>query len=100
MSFSLDILPDAIVDITEAAHWYERQRSGLGTEFAGAVNAAIDSLSQKALTFRVRYRRKGVRWLYPLRFPYRICCYVEAQTVHVFAVIHAARHDRQWARRL
>jgi plasmid stabilization system protein ParE len=100
MRFSLDILPDAIADITEAAHRYERQCSGLGTEFAEEVNAAIDSLSLKALIFRVRYRRKGVRWLYPLRFPYRICYYVEAQTVHVFAVIRAARHDRQWTRRL
>jgi plasmid stabilization system protein ParE len=100
MSFSLDVLPDAIADITEAAHWYERQRNGLGTEFAEEVNTAIDSLSQKALLFRVRFRRKGVRWLYPLRFPYRICYYVEAQTVHVLAVIHAARHDRQWTKRL
>ena len=100
MSSSLDILPDAIAAITEAAHWYERQRNGLGIEFAEEVNAAIDTLSQKALIFRVRFRRKGVRWLYPLRFPYRICYYVEAQTVHVFAVIHAARHDRQWTRRL
>jgi len=25
---------------------------------------------------------------------------VEAQTVHVLAVIHAARHDRQWTKRL
>jgi plasmid stabilization system protein ParE len=84
----------------DSAHWYERQLNGLGTEFAEEVNAAFDSLGQKALIFRVRYQRKGVRWLYPLRFPYRICYYVEAQTVHVLAVIHAARHDRQWTKRL
>jgi plasmid stabilization system protein ParE len=100
MRFSLDILPDAIADITEAARRYERQGKGPGTGFAAEVNAASDSLSQRALIFRVRFRREGVRWLYPLRFPYRICSYVEAQTVHVFAVIHAARHDRQWTERL
>jgi plasmid stabilization system protein ParE len=63
------------------------------------VNGTIDSLTEQALLFRVRYRRKNVRWAFPRRFPYRICYYVEAQTVHVFAVVHAARHDREWRRR-
>ena len=100
MRFILDILPGAIADIAEAAQWYEGQREGLGTEFALEVNSTIDTLAEQALLFRVRYRRKKVRWIFPRRFPYRVCYYVEAQTVHVFAVVHAARHDREWRRRL
>jgi toxin ParE1/3/4 len=99
MRFLLDVLPAAIADIVEAARWYGDQREGLGHGFTLEVNRTIDSLTEQALLFRVRYRRKNVRWAFPRRFPYRICYYVEAQTVHVFAVVHAARHDREWRRR-
>jgi len=100
MKFALDILPGATADITAAARWYENQRGGLGTKFALEVSATIESLAEQALLFRVRYRRKSARWTFPRHFPYRICYYVEAETVHVFAVIHASRHDREWKRRL
>jgi toxin ParE1/3/4 len=100
MRFVLDVLPAAIADIVESARWYADQREGLDAEFALEVNGTIDSLAEQALFFRVRYRRKNVRWTFPRRFPYRICYYVEAQTVHVFAVVHAARHDREWKRSL
>jgi plasmid stabilization system protein ParE len=100
MRFNLDILPDALTDIIAAAAWYEQQREGLGKEFAYEVNRAIDSLSDNALAFRIRYRRRDVRWAYPRRFPYRVCYYIQEQTVHIFAVVHAARHDREWRKRL
>ncbi len=100
MRLALDILPDAVTDIAAAARWYEDQRERLGTEFALEVSRTIDALAERALLFRVRYRRKNVRWAFPRRFPYRICYYVEAHAVHVFAVVHAARQEREWKRRL
>ena len=72
----------------------------MGDDFATAVSRSIDELAKRALAFRIRYRRKNVRWTHPRRFPYRICYYIEGQTVHVFAVLHAARHDREWRRRV
>jgi len=36
------------------------------------VNKTIDALAQQALLFRIRYRRRNVRWTYPRRFPDRI----------------------------
>ena len=50
--------------------------------------------------FRVRYRRKLVRWTYPPRFPYRIVFGVFGDEVVIYAVIHACRHDRNWKRRI
>jgi len=100
MRFTLDILPEALTDIFAAAAWYEQQREGLGAEFALAVNKEIDALKDQALAFRVRYRRRNTRWTYPHRFPYRICYYIEDQCVHIFAVVHAARRDREWRKRL
>jgi len=100
MRFVLDILPEALSDISAAARWYEDQQTDLGCEFAAEVSRRIDELAGQALLFRIRYRRKSVRWTYPRRFPYRICYYVDGRTVHVFAVLHAARHDREWRHRV
>ena len=100
MRFELEILPAAVADIAEAARWYAEQREGLGDEFALEISRTIDSLAAQALLFRVRYSRQKVRWAYPGRFPYRICYYVDKQTVRVFAVLHASRHDRQWKKRI
>ena len=100
MRYVVDILPIALSDIIEAAQWYEGQREGLGADFAVEVDRAIDWLAEQALAPRIRYRRKSVRWIHPRRFPYRICYYVEGQNVHVFAVVHDARHDRVWRSRL
>ena len=100
MRFSLDILPDALDDIRAAIRWYEDQQAGLGTQFSEEVSRRIDELAEQALLYGIRYRRKSARWTYPRRFPYRICYYVDGRTVRVFAVLHAARHDSEWRRRV
>jgi plasmid stabilization system protein ParE len=80
--------------------WYEQQETGLGREFLRAARDMIDSLSANPLIYQVRSRRKQVRWAYPHRFLYRIIFRVIGDTVVVYAVVHGARHDRYWKRRL
>ena len=100
MKLALNILPDVLSDISSAALWYEKQKEGLGLEFVSDVNDTIERLAVTAFFFRIRYKRKNVRWTYPRRFPYRICFYIEQDSVHVFAIIHAARHNREWEKRI
>ena len=59
MRYIVDILPAALSDIIEAAQWYEDEREGLGADFAAEVDKAIDWLAERALTPRIRYRRKS-----------------------------------------
>lgn len=49
MSYRLEIRPEALVDIAEAAAWYEKRESGLGERFAREVVLAIDSLPPNPL---------------------------------------------------
>jgi toxin ParE1/3/4 len=100
VSAQLDIREDALADIEAAAGWYEEQQRGLGADFARAVRQAINSLPENPLGYRLRDRRRRVRWLLPHRFPYRICYRVQGERITVLAVIHAARHDRHWKRRV
>jgi toxin ParE1/3/4 len=100
VSHRLEIRPQALADIADAAAWYEERQPGLGERFTREVVAAIDVLLPNPLIYRLRNWRLGVRWCFPRSFPYRIVyCFAE-DVVTVVAVIHAARHDRHWQERL
>jgi len=100
VSYQLDIRPDALADIEAAGVWYEEQQPGLGADFSRTLRQAINTLAAKPLIYRIRERRRGVRWFLPPRFPYRIVYRVKGERITVLAVIHAARHDREWKCRL
>jgi len=100
VSYRLDIRPEALADIAEAASWYEEWQAGLGERFTREVIAAIDGLSPNPLLYRLRHRRLQARWCFPASFPYRIVFRVSDEMITVVALIHAARHDRRWKERL
>ena len=95
----LEIRPQALADMSEAAKWYQEHQSGLGERFAREVITAIEALSSDPLIHRLRNRRLGARWSYPKNFPYRIVYNVVDDLITVVAVTHAARHDRAWKER-
>ena len=100
MSFRLEFRPQVSGDVVAAAAWYEEQEPGLGAEFAFAVQKRLNELLQNPLLPRLRDQLRGVRWVYPRRFPYRIIYRVSGQTVLVIAVVPAARHERHWKKRM
>ena len=100
MKYRLVVRPEADTDVLEAEAWYEQQRAGLGREFLKAVREAMARLPCNPLLYRVRHRRKQVRWAYARRFPFRIVFGVIGDAVVIYAVLHAARHERHWRRRV
>ena len=99
MTYRLEVRPDAVADIEQAADWYDRRESGLGIEFARGVLQAIDSLAKNPLLYRIRHQRKNVRWKLLDRFPYRIVFRITDDLITVIAVLHSARHERHWQAR-
>jgi toxin ParE1/3/4 len=100
VGYSVHIRPAALADIEQAARWYDGEQPGLGTDFAQTVRCAIDDLPSNPLMYRLRNRRRNVRWLFPPRFPYRIVYQMRGERITVVAVVHAARRDRHWKQRL
>lgn len=100
MSYRLVVRPKVDDDLWEAEAWYEQQQVGLGQRFLRVVRETIASLPDNPFIYPVRDQRSQVRWAYPHRFPYLIIFRVIRDTVVVYAVVHATRHDRHWKRRL
>lgn len=102
MNWIVEFRPDVEQDMAEAAAWYEARQAGLGREFVEEVIQVWRALGENPLLNCRRHPTKNIRWRYPERFPYRVIYEVlEAERmVVVAAVLHAARHDRHWQRRV
>ena len=91
-------IPAAAADLREARAWYEDQRPGLGEQFALAVVATVEAITENPLRFPVVHRerrRAGVR-----RFPYGVIFEVEERRIVVIACFHGRRNPRRWQARL
>jgi plasmid stabilization system protein ParE len=69
-------------------------------DLTAEIRSAIRRAVERPLSY-IRLRKSPeVRRILSHRFPYRIFYIVRADAIVVFAVIHAARHDREWRKRL
>jgi plasmid stabilization system protein ParE len=100
VSFRLELRAQVDLDIASAAASYESRQPGLGTDFVRAIRDCIEEILRDPLLPRIRDRARQIRWVLPPRFPYRIVFRVVQETVIVYAIMHAVRHDRHWKRRV
>jgi len=102
MNWQVVARPEAENDVIEIAAWYDSHSEGLGNRFIEEFLVVLDELAVNPLLHCRRHLRKNIRWRYPRSFPYRVIYEVaeREKTVIVAAVLHAARHDREWKRRV
>lgn len=100
MSRRLIIRAEAETDITEAAVWYEEHEPGLGLDLTVEIRAAtLRAFTDPLIHLQLR-KQPDVRRILARRFPYRVFFIVREDAIVVFAVLHAARHDPHWQRRV
>jgi len=90
--------PDADVEITEAAQYYEERLAGLGSDLLGEVERALDQiLTNPEASQRIarRVRRKPL-W----RFPYNLIYAVYPDRIRIVACAHQKRRPFYWRKRL
>jgi len=93
----LVVRPAADAEIRDAVARYERERPGLGSEFEGALNAAIARIVQNPAMYSSIYRDVRRAVLHP--FPYGVFYKVRRDVLNIVAVLHLARHPSHWRRR-
>jgi len=94
----IEFHPDADVEITEAAQYYEERLAGLGSDLLGEVERALDQiLTNPEASQRIarRVRRKPL-W----RFPYNLIYAVYPDRIRIVACAHQKRRPFYWRKRL
>ena len=100
MGRRLIVRSEAEADLTEAALWYEGRDPGLGLELTAEIRGAIQRAVERPSTGLRLRKQPEVRRILARRFPYRVFFIVRGDAIVVFAVLHAARHDRHWKKRV
>lgn len=98
MGAELTIAPEALQDVDVAYCWYENQRSGLGEEFLGCLDACIRTTCRTPKLFmkvHEDYRRALIR-----RFPYAVFYEYADGRVFVYSVFHTSQNPDKWRNRL
>ncbi len=102
MSWRIISRPEVEKDIVRAAAWYSKRLPGLGGDLVREVRATYTAISENPFLNSQKHARKPVRWRVTRRFPYRVVYMIleEEKCLVVVAVVHSARHDRRWLRRV
>lgn len=89
MTLRITILPQAELDVSDAAAWYEEQRTGLGDSFLDEIDSILHRIINDPLQFpriKNQIRRALMR-----RFPYSVYFGLSGETVELTAVLHQHR---------
>jgi toxin ParE1/3/4 len=103
MSHRLIVLDEAEDELIEAQKWYDRQRSGLGDEFRGAIEEAMERLIKAPLTASPiinLHPTIDARQVLVKRFPYSIIFISLEEDIWVVAFAHQHRRPGYWRERL
>lgn len=98
MALKIIIRPEAENDIFVAFDWYERQREGLGSEFAQELSNIMDLITEFPLICSELYL--GIRRALLKRFPFGVYYLVREETIIVLSVLHLAMEPDKWKSRL
>lgn len=95
---------EALLDIDEAALWYEEQEPGLGDEFLAELNGRFAALVEQPTMWPLwpgtRAGKYPVRRRLLARFPYAIAYQVLGDTIVIVAVAADKKRPRFWESRV
>ena len=96
------ILRQAAEEAEAAAGWYEKERYGLGAEFAEAIDAALDIVEDGLVPLSPMPGRsgpKGAKRLILRRFPYDVIVVESGTELIIVAFAHHSRKPGYWLNR-
>lgn len=93
------ILPLALTDIKEIAHWYNERQKGLGKRFTKEVRQKIRFVCKNPKATAIRYNQ--TRCVILDIFPYMIHFSIDEKqkVIVVTAVFHTSQSPKKWHKR-
>ncbi|MGD9921483.1 MAG: type II toxin-antitoxin system RelE/ParE family toxin [Pseudorhodoplanes sp.] len=98
MSRTVVLLPDAEVELSEAAAWYAKENPQVAKRFNDANEAAIVKLGNNPLQYQVvdgDLRRAPLT-----RFPHGLLYWAAPGTVVIASCFHGRRNPSEWRNRI
>lgn len=95
--------PEVAEEVEATARWYEKERLGLGVDFALTVNAVIATLKEMpslGSPIRDTTANRQIRRVFLPRFPHAIVFVERDSEYFVLAVPHLRRDPDYWRARL
>jgi len=90
--------PQARYEFREAADYYERQSTGLGTRFVDAIESGFRQIECSPFTWRCI--RGDIRRFLVKTFPFGIVYACQNEQIFVLAIMHLKREPDYWLGRL
>jgi toxin ParE1/3/4 len=97
------LLDEAVMDAMEAIDWYEGECTGLGVEFAEALDAALDLLEDEIVplvSMPDEQNDSRLKRLVLARFPFDVVVIPYATDILIIAVAHHSRQPGYWTGRI
>jgi plasmid stabilization system protein ParE len=85
----------ASAQVVEAQAWYDKQRQGLGAEFARSLESAISRIARNPLAAPAVHLE--VRRVLLKRFPYSVFYLMADDTSIVLSCVHTRRASVDWS---
>jgi plasmid stabilization system protein ParE len=90
------ILPAALLDIKDAAHWYNSKQTHLGKEFTFKVRQKIRLIMKSPDIYMIRYEDVHTAVVDVFPFMIHFAVDLEKNVVVVFAVLHTSQSPDSW----
>jgi plasmid stabilization system protein ParE len=93
--YTVKLLTEAEIEVSEACKWYEEQQPGLAKKFLKEISHYLDIIAKNPLQFEIKF---SYRYRYAVLkvFPYFIVYRVEEESklVYVISVFHTSRNPK------
>ncbi|WP_315814203.1 type II toxin-antitoxin system RelE/ParE family toxin [Paraflavitalea speifideaquila] len=95
MSYSIEYLQKARLELVEAWEWYEDRQTGLGDKFKMSIDSCIRSIEQNPERYpeRRKHYREGIIKTFPYLLVYRI--HKRKKVIAIVSVFHTRRNPRK-----
>ena len=97
MTLKVVFRPAARAEFDDAALWYDERQAGLGVQFVGEIERAIDLAAKTSDRYPIKH--EAIRCVRARRFPYSVFYLAETEQLVVLAVFHASRDPAVWQAR-
>lgn len=99
MTYKIRFRRAARADYLETIDFYLDESEPVAGRFVEEFENAVNSIRENPLKYQVLDERRGIRRAFIPRFPYGVFFQLDGDVVLVLAVMHLARHPRNWKTR-